>query len=108
MFSPTAITQREAALIAAQIQSSLSNGTLGDWNRPPISIELKERATPYHGRPYPVAQVHKATLIKAIDRICSIGVLKKQASSQWASLTFIIPKKDMTVRTISDFRELNK
>ncbi len=29
-------------------------------------------------------------------------------SSQWALPTFIIPKKDSTVRTISDFRELKK
>jgi hypothetical protein len=33
--------------------------------------------------------------------------MKRQSSSQWASPTFTIPKKDMTVRTISDFRELN-
>ncbi len=31
-----------------------------------------------------------------------------QPSSQWALPTFIIPKKDSTVRTISNFRELNK
>ncbi len=31
-----------------------------------------------------------------------------QPSSRWASLIFIIPKKDSTVRTIPDFRELNK
>jgi hypothetical protein len=39
---------------------TLFDGTLGDWNRPPVSIELKEGATPYHGRPYPIAQIHKA------------------------------------------------
>jgi len=35
-----------------------------------------------------------------------IGALKRQISLEWASPTFIIPKKDKTVRTISDFREL--
>jgi hypothetical protein len=72
----------------------LFDGTLGDWNRLPVLIELKEGATPYHGRPYPVAQVHKATLMKEINRLVSIaiGVLKRQSPSQWASPTFIIPK----------------
>jgi hypothetical protein len=87
---------------------TLFDGTLGNWNRLPVSIKLKEGATPYHGRPYPIAQVHKATLIKEINRLHSIGVMKRQASSQWASPTLIIPKKDMTVRTIVGFRELNK
>ena len=80
---------------------SLFDGTLGDWNRPPVSIEMKDGAKPYHGRPYPIPQIHKATLMKEIDRLMGIGVLKRQSSSQWASLTFIIPKKDMTVRTIT-------
>ena len=87
---------------------SLFDGTLGDWNRPPVSIELKDGAKPYHGRPYPIPQIHKATLMKEIDRLVDIGVLKMLTSSEWASPTFIIPKKDMTVRTISDFWELNK
>jgi hypothetical protein len=69
---------------------------------------MKEGAKPYHGRPYPIAQIHKATLMKEINWLEGIGVLKRQSSSQWASPTFIIPKKDMTVPTISDFRELNK
>jgi hypothetical protein len=46
--------------------------------------------------------------MKEINRLESIGVLKRQSSSQWASPTFIIPKKAITVRTITDFRELNK
>ena len=55
--------QREKLLSLLLEYESLFDGTLGDWNRPPISIELKEGATPYHGRPYPIPQVHKATLI---------------------------------------------
>ena len=69
---------------------------------------LKEGAKPYHGRPYPIPQIHKSTLMKEINRLVGIGVMKRQSSLQWASPTFIIPKKDMTVRTITDFRELNK
>ncbi len=75
---------------------------------PPVSIQLKEGAKPFHGRPYPIPKVRKATLMKEIDRLVLIGVMKWQPYSQWASPSFIIPKKNLTVRTISDFRELNK
>ena len=34
--------------------------------------------------------------------------MKRQSLSEWASPAFIIPKKDMTVLTITDFRELDK
>ncbi len=86
----------------------LFNGTLGDWKLLPVSFELKEGAKLYHGRPYPIPKIHKATLMKEIDRLIWIGVLKWQPSSKWASPSFIILKKDYTVRTISDFSELNK
>ena len=36
-----------------------------------------------------------------------IRVLKKINNSQWTAPTFIIPKKNCTVRFISDFREQN-
>jgi hypothetical protein len=42
-----------------------------------------------------------------IQRLCDLGVLKKVNRSDWAALTFIIPKKDGTVNFISDFRQLN-
>jgi hypothetical protein len=63
---------------------------------------------PYHGRPYPIPYKHKAVLMKEIEQLCNIGVLEWQLSLRWASPTFVIPKTDSTVRTISDFRELNK
>ncbi len=46
--------------------------------------------------------------MKEINCLVPIGVLNWQPSSKWALPSFIIPKKDYTVRTISDFRELNK
>ncbi len=86
----------------------LFDGTLSDWNLPPESFELKEGMRPYHGRPYPILHKHKAVLMKEMKLLCNIGMLEWQPSSRWVLPTFIIPKKDSTVRTISDFRELNK
>jgi hypothetical protein len=101
-------SQQEKLLSLLLDYKLLFDGTLSNWNRPPVFIKMKEGAKPYHGRPYPIPQIHKATLMKEINRLESIGVLKRQSSSQWASPTFIIPKKDITVRTITNFRELNK
>jgi hypothetical protein len=86
----------------------LFDGMLGEWKLPPVSFELKEGAKLYHGRPYPIPKIHKATLMKEIDHQVVIGVLKWQPLSKWASPSFIIPKKDHTVHTISDFREVNE
>ncbi len=105
MLSPNSRREREATLSAAQI---CFDSTLGDWKLLPVSFELKEGMQPYHGRPYPIPHKHKAVLMKEIKQLCNIGVLEWQPSSRWALPTFIIPKKDSTVHTISDFRELNK
>ncbi len=50
----------------------LFDGMLGDWKLPPVSFELKEGAKPYHGRPYPIPKIHKATLMKETNRLISI------------------------------------
>jgi hypothetical protein len=86
----------------------LFDGTLGDWKLPPVSFELKEGMKPYHGRPYPIPHKHEAILMKEIKWLCNIGVLEWPPSSRWALPTFIIPKKESTVHTVSDLRELNK
>jgi hypothetical protein len=96
-------------LLALLLKSKeLFDGMLGDWKLLPFSFELKEGARPYYGRPYPIPKIHKATLMKEIEHLVAIGVLKWQPSSKWASPSFIIPKRDQRVCTISDFRELNK
>jgi hypothetical protein len=101
-------SERESLLTLLLKFESLFDGTIGNWNLPPVSFELNEGAKPFHGRPYSIPKIHKATLMKEIDRLVSIGVMKWQTYSQWASPSFIILKKDLTVRTTSDFRELNK
>jgi hypothetical protein len=114
---PAIIRENCSHLIASDREKLLSvllkfellfDGTLGDWKLPPVCFELKEGMKPYHGRPYPIPPKYKAVLMKEIKWLCNIGVLEWQSSSGWASPTFIIPKKDNTVRTISNFRELNK
>ena len=71
----------------------LFDGTLGDWDTEPVSFELKEGAKPYHGRAYPVPHAHKETLKKELNRLCELGVLEWQPESEWASPSFIVPKK---------------
>ena len=85
----------------------LFDGTLGTWKGDPYNIELKADATPYHARAYPIPKIHEETLRMEVDRLINLGVLKKVNRSEWAAPTFIIPKKDGTVRFISDFRQLN-
>jgi len=73
-----------------------------------VKLELKEGAKPYHARPYNIPRCHIQTLKAEVESLVKIGVLKKVNRSEWAAPTFIIPKKDGSVRFISDFRELNK
>ena len=84
------------------------DGTVGTWKGAPYHIQLKEGATPYHGRPYTVPKAYEATLHVVVDRLVKAGILRKINHSEWATPSFIIPKKDNTVRFIQDFRELNK
>ena len=86
----------------------LFDGTLGDWDTKPVSFEVKEGIKPYHGRAFPIPQVHKETILKEVKRLVKLGVLEWQPSSEWASPSFIQPKKNGTVRFLTDFREVNK
>ena len=37
----------------------LFDGTLGNWRTKPVSFQLKDGVTPYHGRAFPIPKVHK-------------------------------------------------
>jgi hypothetical protein len=44
---------------------------------------------------------------KEIVSLLDIGVLKEDYSSEWAPPSFAIPKKNGTIRVVTDFRKLN-
>jgi hypothetical protein len=43
-----------------------------------------------------------------VERLVKLGVLESQPALEWASPSFIIPKKNRTVRFLSNFWEINK
>ena len=86
----------------------LFHGNLCTWHGKPYDIKLKPDAEAYNGKPFPVSRIHEILFKQELDRLEYIKVIKKVNRYQWGAPAFIIPKKDSTVRFISDFRELNK
>ena len=84
------------------------DGTLDKYRNFRYIIELKKNGKPYHAKPFPIPKTYKPTLKNELDRFIKKGVLHKINNIHCEAHTFIIPKKNGTVRFISDFRELNK
>ncbi len=84
----------------------LFDGTLGDWKTKPISFQLKEGVSPYHGQAFPVPKIHKDTFIKEVERLVKLGVSEQQPALEWASPLLIIPKKNRTICFLRNFRSL--
>jgi hypothetical protein len=100
--------QQKKLLQLLKNYESLFNGTLVDWKTKPVSFQLKEGVSLYHGLAFPVPKIRKDTLIKEVDSLVKLGVLGRQPALEWASPSFIIPKKNRTVRFLGNFREVNK
>jgi hypothetical protein len=58
------------------------DGTVGGWKTKPVSFQLKEGVSPYHGQAFHVPKVHKDTIIKEVERLCKLGVLERQPASE--------------------------
>ena len=71
-------------------------------------LDLQVGAKLIHSCPYGVLFTQRDAFKRKLDHLVKIGILEHSGASQWASGTFIIPKKDGRIRWISDFRALNK
>ncbi len=84
------------------------DGTLGVSPHRKLHIDLVLGAVPKHFGPYAIPVIHLEAFKKELIHLVKIGVLSPQVASEWASPTFITPKKDGRVRWVSNLRELNK
>ena len=66
-------TEKEQLLKLLQEFEELFDGTLGDWDCNLVSLQLKERAQPYHGRPFPISKKHVETLKKGDPKTMRLG-----------------------------------
>ena len=103
LLAPTVLTS-----VPTHISEELFDGTLCNRNTEHVSFELKEGTKSYHGRLFPGPKSCKAITMKELNRLCDLGVLEFQPTSEWASPSFLIHKKDNMVCFISDFSEVNK
>jgi len=87
--------------------TTVFQGGLGVLDIEPIRLEMREGITPHHARAFPVPKAYEAKVKKEIDRLESLGVLEKNADSEWAAPTFCQPKKTGDIRILTDFRKLN-
>ena len=100
--------QKADLLKVLEANQKMFDGSLGVYPHKKFHIDIDKNAKPVHARPYPVPRIHLQTFKKELDHLVELGVLAPQGESEWASPTFITPKKDGRVRWVSDLRELNK
>ena len=84
------------------------DGVLKHYPDEEIHLDIDPSIRPHCCRAYPVPQTHLKRFKEELDRLIRIGVLSPQGRSTWISGSFIMPKKDNTVRWISNFCALNK
>jgi len=119
-YQPTDVSTiaKQQTHLTSEEQSQLNNvlldfqdlflGQCGKFTGEPVTLELIPDANPFYAKPFAIPRAYEQTTKNEIKRLESLGILTQVKASRWAAPTFIIPKKDNTVRVITDFRGLNK
>lgn len=81
---------------------------VGKLKLPPYILPVKPNAIPSAQAPYSIPHKLHGPTLKELERLVRLGVLEPDKDSPWAAPAFVIPKKDGSVRFLSDCRRLNK
>jgi hypothetical protein len=108
------VEEQHQLKILLQKYEHLCDRTLGEFNMETIQISLQlmdPNCKPVHARTDTVPRSVEQQLQQSTEivRLVDIGVLEEDYSSEWASLfpSFAIPKKNGTIRVVTDFRKLS-
>ena len=90
----------------------LFSGGLGKVElKEPIDIELEKDATPYYGGFYNVPHMLTKPFKKEVNRMVEADILKRlpfHVDTPWGAPSFCQPKKNLSIRFLTDFRQINK
>ena len=101
------IPERLALSKLLNTKIKLFQGLRGNWKGSPIRLELAPGSKPHSSKPFPVPHTYRKLMKEEVQRLVDIELLTKVDSSEWSSPSFPIPKKDKTIRFVTDFRMLN-
>ena len=102
-----AIPERLALQKILKTYLNLFQGLRGNWKGKPIHLEFVPGSKPHTSRPFPIPQAYRRLVKEEVARLVEIGLLTKVEASEWSSPSFAIPKKNNTIRFVTDFRVLN-
>ncbi|OWZ07401.1 Pol Polyprotein, partial [Phytophthora megakarya] len=74
----------------------------------PYVLSVLADAQPRAYKPYPIPVIHQQVVLGQVKRLVSFGALEPDKDSPGAAPCFVIPKKDGTVRFLTDFCGLNR
>ena len=91
---------------------TLFGGGLGEAKVEPVDIKLKPGFEPYqHKGYYCVPKMFEQPAKNECNRLVRAGILKRldpKTNSPWIAPSFFQPKKDMGLKFLTDFREINR
>ena len=87
---------------------SLFNEKLGLYTGKPLHFRTKNEHNLRYHNPYNIPIKYLPLVKQEVDRLVSLGVIEPTRHATHAAPCFIQPKKDETIRFLTDFKELNK